>query len=157
MTLAYLLGRLVDWSQRRAVAVVVLALIAAGLGAAYSTTHLGISTDTDAMFPATLPWRQHAIALERAFPQFQSLLVVVVDSRIPEAAGAAAAQLTRALAVDHAHFQGVRDPGALPFFGKEGLLFLPKDKLEALLNRMISAQPLLGQLVADPTGRGLFS
>lgn len=157
MTLANLLGRLVDWSQRRALAIVLVAVLAAILGALYSASHLGISTDTDAMFPQSLPWRAEQIALEREFPQFRSLLVVVINSHIPEAADATARQLTRALAADHTHFVHARDPSALPFFGKEGLLFLPKKQLEGLLNRLISAQPLLGQLVADPTGRGLFS
>jgi uncharacterized protein len=157
MTLATLLARLVDRSRRHAVLVVCIGLLAGLLGGLYSATHLGIITDTDAMFPSSLPWRQQQIALDRAFPQFQNLLVVVVDSAIPEAADATAAALVQELGNDHAHFLTVREPGALPFFNKEGLLFLSEAELRPLLDRLITAQPLLGQLVADPTGRGLFA
>jgi hopanoid biosynthesis associated RND transporter like protein HpnN len=157
MSLATLLARVVDWSRRRAGLVVAAGLLAGVLGCFYSATHLGIITDTDAMFPSSLPWRQQQIALDRAFPQFSNLLVVVLDSRMPEAADATATALVQQLSRDHAHFRTATDPGALPFYGKEGLLFLSDAKLRPLLNRLVTAQPLLGQLVADPTGRGLFS
>jgi len=157
MTLASLLARLVDWSRRRAALVVCAGLILAVLGGLFSATHLGIITDTDQMFPSSLPWRQQQIALDRAFPQFSNLLVVVLDSRVPEATDSTAAALVAALARDPAHFRSARDPEALPFYGREGLLFLSEPKLRSLLDNLITAQPLLGQLVADPTGRGLFS
>ncbi len=157
MTLATLLARLVDWSRRHAALVVAAGVLLAALGCLYSAANLGIITDTDQMFPSSLPWRQQEIALERAFPQFSNLLVVVLDSRIPEASQATAAALVKALDQDPAHFRSARDPEALPFYSREGLLFLPEPKLRALLDNLITAQPLLGQLVADPTGRGLFS
>ncbi len=157
MTLASLLARLVDWSRRHAAIVLCTSLALAVLGGLYSSSHLGIITDTDQMFPSSLPWRQQQIGLDRAFPQFSNLLVVVLDSPIPEARDATAAALVRALRQDPAHFLTARDPEGLPFYGKEGLLFLSEPKLATLLNNLITAQPLLGQLVADPTGRGLFS
>ena len=55
------------------------------------------------------------------------------------------------------HFQSVRRPDASPFFDKNGLLFLDLPQLTAIMDRTIDAQPFLGQLVADPTARGLFS
>ena len=61
------------------------------------------------------------------------------------------------LAADHAHFRSVRRPDASPFLRKEGLLFLDEKQLEQLLNGTIDAQPFLGQLVADPSARGLFA
>ncbi len=45
----------------------------------------------------------------------------------------------------------------MPFLDKEGLLFLPQKQLSALMDQTIDAQPFLGQLVADPSARGLFS
>jgi hopanoid biosynthesis associated RND transporter like protein HpnN len=157
MTLANLLARLVDWSRRHAAPVFCAGLILAGLGSLYSVGHLGIITDTDQMFPSSLPWRQQQMALDHAFPQFSNLLVVVLDSPIPEASDATAAALVQALRSDPAHFLSARNPQALPFYGQEGLLFLSEPDLRSLLERLITAQPLLGQLVADPSGRGLFS
>ncbi len=157
MTLASLLAELVDRTRRHAALVVAIGLLAGVVSGLYAMNHLGIITNTDEMFPKSLPWRQRQIALDRAFPQFHDLIVVIIRSRIPEAADATAKALVRALARDRVHFVSASDPAAIPFFGKEGLLFLPEAKLRPLLDRLISAQPLLGQLVTDPTGRGIFA
>ena len=55
------------------------------------------------------------------------------------------------------HFRSVRRPDSSPYFEKNGLLFLDPPQLTAIMDRTIDAQPFLGQLVADPTARGLFS
>jgi len=41
-------------------------LLAVGCGL-YASRHLGVNTDTDQMSSASLPWRQRAMALDRAF------------------------------------------------------------------------------------------
>ena len=137
---------------------VVLAGILLGAGAGvYASHHLGVNTDTDRMFSSSLPWRQRAMAMERAFPQFQGLLVAVIDAKQPEAAQETARDLAHALAADHTDFTTVRRPDASPYFQREGLLFLSTPELTHLLDRTIDAQPFLGTLSADPTSRGLFS
>ena len=147
----------VDFCRRFAVWAVLAGVVLAGASGIYARHHLGIDTDTDHMFAASLPWRQHQEALGRAFPQFQGLLVAVIDADVPEEADATAQALAQALAKDHAHFSMVRRPDASPYLRREGLLLLPTDQLTDLLNRTIDAQPFLGKLAADPTARGLFS
>jgi hopanoid biosynthesis associated RND transporter like protein HpnN len=132
-------------------------LLLAGLGGGYAARTLGVTTDTDQLFAASLPWRQRQIAFDAAFPQFRNLLVAVIDARIPEQADATAAALAERLGADSAHFLSVRRPDASPYLAREGLLFLDTKTLGALLDRTIDAQPFLGQLVADPTARGLFA
>ena len=136
---------------------VLVGLLLAVFAGWYSAGHLGVTTDTDQMFSASLPWRQRAIALHREFPQFQDLLAVVIDAKEPEEADATAAALADTLAADHTHFKSVRRPDASPFLSREGLLFLDTKQLEGLMNRTIDAQPFLGQLAADPSARGLFA
>ena len=155
--LQHALVGLVDRSRRHAWFVVIAGMLLAGASGLYASRHLGISTDTDQMFAASLPWRQHAMALSRAFPQSQGLLVAVIDGDTPEAADATAQGLAHALSDDHTHFTEVRRPDASPYLRKEGLLLLPVQQLTDLLNRTIDAQPFLGKLAADPTVRGLFS
>ncbi len=123
----------------------------------YASRHLGVNTDTDQMFSASLPWRQRAMTLDRAFPQFQGLLVAVIDANVPEEAEETARDLTRALTADHTDFSMVSRPGSSPYLSKEGLLFLSTPELTDLMNRTIDAQPFLGTLSADQTSRGLFS
>ena len=148
---------LVDRSRRHAWFVVLVGMLLAGASGLYASRHLGINTDTDQMFAASLPWRQHAMALSRAFPQSQGLLVAVIDGDTPEAADATAQGLALALSGDHTHFMTVRRPDASPYLRKEGLLLLSVPQLTDLLNRTIDAQPFLGKLAADPSLRGLFS
>jgi len=146
-----------DFSQRHALGVTLGGLLFAVLAGFLAVSRLGVSTDTDLMFSPSLPWRQQAEELNKNFPQFNNLLVAVVDAKEPEEADVTAAALADAVAKDHVHFNTVRRPDASPFLHREGLLFLDTKQLSDLMDRTIDAQPFLGQLVADPTARGLFS
>jgi hopanoid biosynthesis associated RND transporter like protein HpnN len=157
MNLQNLLAGLVDRCQRHAALVVLGGVLLAALSVYVASTRLGVSTDTDLMFAPSLPWRQEKVAFDKAFPQFHDLLVGVIDAQAPEEADATAAELAAKLAADPAHFRTVRRPDASPYLRKEGLLFLDQDQLQTLMDSTIDAQPFLGQLVADPSARGLFA
>jgi len=131
----------------------VLAVVAGGLAA----TRLSVTTDVGTLFDARLPWKQRTAEMARLFPQFEHLIVAVVEADEPEEADATAAGLAEALGRDKAHFATVRRPDSSPYFDQEGLLFLDVPALTQLLNQTIDAQPFLGQLAADPSARGLFS
>src|SRR5215469_13010227 len=156
MTFPALLVGLVDFCRRNALSVVLASLFLVIFSVWYATGNLGITTDTDQMFAASLPWRQRAETFKKMFPQFRDLLVAVIDAKEPEEAESTAASLAQALAGDREHFLSVRRPDASPFFQREGLLFLDTPQLESLTDRMIDAQPFLGELAKDPSARGLF-
>jgi hopanoid biosynthesis associated RND transporter like protein HpnN len=135
-------------------------LIAAFLAAASlwaTQTYLGVTTDTGGMFAKTLSWKLRSDALAKLFPQNDDLIVAVVSGRIPEEAEATAAALADRLRQDHTHFQLIRQPDTLPYLQKNAFLLISTEDLTEILNRTIDAQPFLGQLVADPSLRGLFS
>jgi len=155
--LTRLLVRLVDLSRRFSFPVVCGGVLLAIFAGWVASLHLGVSTDTDLLFKDTLPWRQRAAEMNRDFPQFRDLLVAVIDARIPEEADATAAELAARLSADTTNFRTVRRPDANPFLEKEGLLFLQPKQMSALMDQTIDAQPFLGQLVADPSARGLFA
>jgi uncharacterized protein len=157
MNVEKLLAAIVALSQRHARAVFVAGLILLGLSLEISAAHLGITTDANLLFSSELPWRQKAILLSREFPQFNDLLVVVIDARTPEEAEYTADTLAKALATDNAHFNSVRRPDAFPYLTREGLLFLSGKQLETELDGIIAAQPFLGALARDPSARGLFT
>jgi len=152
-----LLAGVVDFSRRHALYVLPGGVLLAAFAGWFAATHLGVSTNTDLLFSQSLPWRQRAIEMNKDFPQNTNLLVAVVDARILEEADATAAELARRLAAETQHFTGVRRPDANPFLQKEGLLFLDTKQVSALMDQTIDAQPFLGQLVVDPSARGLFS
>lgn len=152
-----LLVGVVDFCRRNALFVTIAGVLIAAFSVWLAYNHLGVTTDTELMFARSLPWRQHQIAYEKEFPQFNGLIVAVVSAQEPEEADATAAALAQKLAADHQHFISVTRPDSSPFFSKEGFLFLDTKQLTTLMNKTIDAQPFLGQLVADPSARGLFS
>jgi len=156
MTFQHLLVGLVDLSRRNALRVVIAGTVLAVFAGWYADRHLGINTDTDDMFAASLPWRQRAELFKSLFPQFRDLLVAVIDAKEPEEAEATATALAERLAEDQIHFLSVSRPDASPFLKQEGMLFLDTPQLESLLNRTIDAQPFLGELAQDPSARGVF-
>ena len=134
-------------------AALALALVCLWLAA----NRLGVTTDTSTLFSASLPWRQRSMAIDRAFPRQQDLLVAVVSGATPEEAEETADALAAALTPDSAHFKWVNRPDNSPYLVRNGLLFLDVPTLTTLLNATIDAQPFLGELAADPSLRGLMS
>lgn len=154
--LSILIARLVDFSHRFALTLVLLAfLMSLGLGW-YDAEHFKMNTDTNQLISADLDWRKREAAVEKGFPQKSDLLIVVVDGDTPDAAENAAESLTRKLRAMPERFLQVVRPDRIPFFLKNGLLFLPKDEMNTILDQMIQAQPMLGILGSDPSLRGFF-
>lgn len=155
--LTSLIIRIVDASRRYAALVIAASLLMTlGLGW-YTATHLTINTDVNQLLSEDLPWRQQEKALEKAFPQKVDNLVIVIDGATPDEAENAAAKLADRLRTLPQQFTFVERPDAIPFFRKNGLLFLSKEELSATLDQLIQAQPLLGMLATDPSLRGLAS
>ncbi len=149
-------GHIVEFARRNAAAVVLAALLLSVGGGFYAATHLTIDTNIENMLPTNLPWRQNEVALDQAFPQNDSLLVIVIDGQTGDHADRAARGLADKLRAEPDLFRYVRQPDGGEFFDTNGLLFLPVAELEALSEQLIAAQPLIGNLSRDPSLRGLF-
>lgn len=154
--IARLIAALVDLSRRNAAAVAIAVLALALAAGWWAATHLAIDTDLDHMLPANVAWRQSEAALDRAFPENNNLLVVVIDARTPELADRAAHQLTARMRAEPQYFHYVREPDGGPYFEQNGLLFLSVNELQAMSDKLIAAQPLIGSMAQDPSLRGLF-
>jgi hopanoid biosynthesis associated RND transporter like protein HpnN len=151
-----LIVSLVGTSRRHALAVLGGYVVLLVLGLGYARGHLGIDTNTDDLFAASLPWRQEQMVFNKAFPQFNDLIVAVVRDATPEGADATAKALAAGITADKTNFKDVTRPGTGDFYDNDGLLLLPQDQLASLLNSIVTAQPFLGQLSADPSAAGLF-
>lgn len=155
--LTNLIVHIVDFSRRFAVMIIVLSLIiATGLGF-FVAYNFKINTDINQLISGDFDWRKKEKELEHAFPQKTDITLIVVDGDTADAAENAATQLTAKLSAMPDKFSFVQRPDSIPFFRKNGLLFLPKDDVSAALNKMVEAQPLLGALSTDPSLRGFFS
>src|SRR3984893_1541222 len=135
-------------------ALAILVTIASGY---YTATHFAINTNTNEFISARLQWRQNLIALDKAFPQRDDQIVVVIDGATPELAEAAAQSLTDRLKRRPDLYQSVVRPEGGPFFNQNGLLFLPVADLKQTMNGLHKAQPFLMALARDPSLRGIVT
>jgi hopanoid biosynthesis associated RND transporter like protein HpnN len=148
--------RLVQLSIRRPWAVILAFCLVAAVCAGYFTRHVAISTDSKKLMSDSLPWRQQEAAIDLAFPQRINRIVAVVDAATPEAADEAAGALTKALTPRKDVIQTVERIDGDEFFERNGILFLSLDEVRRDTADLISAQPFLGTLAADPTLRGVL-
>lgn len=147
----------VERARRFAWPIILGAVLLTAAAGDYTATDLGMNTDSNALLSSDLPYRQNLKDYEKAFPQLQDNLVVVIEANSPDQAEDAANALADRLRHDDAHFEDVFSPSGDPFFRREGLLFLETKELQDLSDRLAQAQPLLGSLVVDRSLRGLFS
>jgi uncharacterized protein len=154
--IAATVARIVDFARRHAWWVMAATLMLTVVAGILAAERLSIDTDIEHMLPANVGWRQDEFALDAAFPQNNSLLVVVIDGKTPDLAERAAETLAARMREEPQFFESVRQPDGGPFFDQNGLLFLPQPELEAMSQDIVSAQPMIGSMAHDPSLRGLF-
>ena len=147
---------LAEHSARWPGLVLALSLVLSALSGWGLVTHLGISSETDDLFDAELPFRQRDRDFQRAFPQLDDVVLVVVDAPSDTRARDTVRWLAAELRADPERFQDVFVPGDGPFFSRNGLLYLEEDELEELVDDLALAQPFLAELSRDRSLRGLF-
>jgi uncharacterized protein len=150
------IDRSVAFCARRHWLVIALGLFLAAISAVYAARHFAINTNINDLLSAQLPWRQHEIDFQRAFPQTVELIIADVQAPTPEAAKAAARELEKALADKPDLFRSAADEFDSAFFRKNGLLYLPPDRIEQSTTPLVKAKPLIAGLVSDPSLRGLL-
>src|SRR5499433_1742585 len=148
--------RLVQLSSRYAWPTILTFLLLAVVSATYFTRHFAIVTDSKELLSSSLPWRQQERMLHDAFPQRIDQIIAVIDASTPEAADDAADALVNGLAARSDVIRSVSRPDGGEFFERDGILLLGLDEVQHSTADLISAQPFLGMLAADPTLRGVF-
>jgi hopanoid biosynthesis associated RND transporter like protein HpnN len=151
------LARVVQAACERPLVTLLVSLALAAAALVFTVGHFNMTSDTTKLISAKVGWRQREIAFSNAFPQSGDTTVIVVDGATPELAEAAAAALTARLEPDRKLFLSVRRPDGGPFFEREGLLFLSAPEVEATTEQLVSAQPFLGTMAADPSLRGVMN
>ncbi|MCS3902929.1 hopanoid biosynthesis associated RND transporter like protein HpnN [Methylohalomonas lacus] len=151
-----ILTRWMQYALHYRLIIVLLMIVASGLSLAYTVNNLTVNTDTRDMLSRDLGWRQLDLAYEDAFPMYVNNIVVVVEAPTPDQATDAARHLGQQLHADGGEYEEIYQPGELEFFRTGSLLYLDRDELQALADRLARIQPFLGQLTDDPSLRGLF-
>jgi hopanoid biosynthesis associated RND transporter like protein HpnN len=150
------IAQVVRLSTRFAWLVIPVFLIMAILCVSYLSHHFAITTDSSKLLSSSLPWRQQEIRLDQAFPQRIDRIIAVIDAATPEAADAAADSLLNDLSAHSDVFRTISRPDGGQFFARNGILFLSVDEVRRNTAELITAQPFLGTLAADPTLRGVL-
>jgi hopanoid biosynthesis associated RND transporter like protein HpnN len=136
--------------------VVSLALLLTLASGWYAANNFAINTNTDDFISASVPWRQNEIAYDKAFPDQNNQIIVVVDGQTPELAQAAARDLTAKLDGHPNLFKSVLQPDGGPFFAQNGLLFQSTEQVQQAIGGLERARPVLGIIASDPSLRGVF-
>ena len=135
--------------------VVAASLVCGALSIQFAAGTLGINTDTANMISAELPWRQDFIRYRDSFPIRDRNILILIDAPTPRQADDFASALADVLRRDPDRYSAVFLAGDGEFFERNGLLYLSVPELEALADRLASAQPLLGLLQSRFNGAGL--
>ena len=154
-TLNGAIGRIVQFCTTHIWPVLLAAAILAVACGAYAARHFNINADVTQLISSDLPWRQRELAYDRVFGQGTDLIVAVVDAPNAELANAATNALVDRLKPQTGLFQSVESVSTSDFFVRNRFLFLPTEEVAGLTGRLARSGPLLGQLAADPSLRGV--
>jgi hopanoid biosynthesis associated RND transporter like protein HpnN len=153
--LARIVLKTIDFAIRRAWVVITVSALLTFASIVYAASNFAITTDINKLISPDLPWRQREAAYNKAFPNY-NLLLVVVNAPTSELADRATATLADALAKRTDRFKSVSRPPAEAFFERNGLLFQSPEELAKTTAQLAQAEPIVHDLSADPSLRGLM-
>ena len=123
----------------------------------YTATHLVLDSDTMNMLDPELSFRQQKADFNKAFPQMDGILVIVIEAKEAAQTRGVADQLTEILQQEPNLYRSLYQPGNGPFFARSGFLYLDTEELWDVDEKLTEAEPFLGTVAQDPSLRGLFS
>src|SRR5579871_5124525 len=146
--------RIVDFCARHAWSMIAIGVVLMLGTAAFDVTRFSINTDVESLISQNLPWHERQAQLNRDFPQRG--ISVVVSAPTAENAELATDQLAKALENDTGLFRSVGQPDSGDFFERNGLMFGSVSDVKKTVEGLGNARPLLSQLAADPSLRGIM-
>ncbi len=111
---------------------------------------LAINTDSSDMIDPHEPFRIVGERVKRLFPLVKDQVLIVLRGDNPDRLDALAGQLVSSLASRKDIIEDVYAPTVDPFFMREALLLMKRDRLDELITRLGQGAPLLQELVNKP-------
>ncbi|MBE1237735.1 MMPL family transporter [Phaeovibrio sulfidiphilus] len=155
---SFIASMVVSWVRtvRKAPVICLFAVVLlTGLSAAYAVHSFSIRTDTESMLSSDLPFQKNQARFTSFFPDMGDELVVVIDAADAGLAEQASHILVSSLSQQKSVIVSAVDFEDLPYFRKNGLLYLSTKELGSLSDDLARAQPFLSVLAADPSLHGL--
>jgi len=149
-------SRLFAFVARRPRLILTLALLFSAASVIYTKKNMEFLTGRDDLMPRNAPFQVDYQAYRREFGD-QEEIVAVIESDDAEKTTRAADVLYQRLNREPGLFRDVFYPGGLPFFRKNGLLFMPLEDIQRLRHTLTMAAPVLKDLAASPSVQTLFT
>jgi hopanoid biosynthesis associated RND transporter like protein HpnN len=149
-------SRLFAFTAQHSRLILCLALLLSAVSVVYTIRNMEFLTGRNDLMPQNAPFQVDYRAYRAEFGD-QEEIVAVIESddaeRVSRAADAIYAHLIRQKGV----FREVFYPGGLPYFRKNGLLFMPLEEIRQLRSTLTLAAPALTDLAAAPSVQTLFT
>ena len=133
-----------------------LALLLSALSLWFTSQRMEFLTGRDELMPANTAFNRDFQTFRAEFGDMEDI-VVVIESADASAAGAFGTRLYQALQKDREQFSDIFYPYALPFFQKNGLLFMSLADIKELHRNLSLAAPVLKDLSREPKVATLFN
>ena len=146
-----LLQRWVGWVARRPVSTLAVVALLTLASSAVTFARFQMNSDTGSLIRQDAPFRERYAEFQRAFPQFDETLLVVVTADGLDLATEAAGRLAAALRERPEHFSSVYTPTLEPFTQSRALYYLEPEDLEEWVDALATAQPALAELNRNPS------
>ncbi len=149
-------GRLFTFVAKRPRLILALALLLSALSVFYTKQNMEFLTGRDDLMPRNAPFQVDYRAYRAEFGD-QEEIVAVIESDDAEKSTRATDALFERLNREKGVYREVFYPGGLPFFRKNGLLFMPLEDIQRLRQTLTMAAPVLKELAAAPSVQTLFT
>jgi hopanoid biosynthesis associated RND transporter like protein HpnN len=145
--------RIVEFCTRHPWRVLIGAAVIAAAAGAYAVDHFAITTNVNNLLSSKLPSREREAQYDKVFSN--RTIVAVVTAPTPELVEQAADRLTARLTARHGPIRDAWQADGGAFFERNGLLYLRPDQLRQSVQGLTRAAPIIGELAADPSLRGV--
>jgi len=136
--------------------VLALALLLSAISLWFTSQRMEFLTGRDDLMPQNTAFNRDFREFRAEFGDMEDI-AVVIEGGDAERVGAFGSRLRDALAKDKGRFSDVFYPYALPFFQKNGLLFMPLEDIKGLHRNLSLAAPVLKELSSAPSVQTLFT
>ncbi|MBI5655980.1 MAG: MMPL family transporter [Geobacter sp.] len=141
---------------RRPRLILACALLLSLLSVVYTWQRMEFLTGRDDLMPKNTQFHRDYRAWRAEFGDMEEI-VVVIESNDQEKAGRFGEELQARLQKRKDLVQEIFFPFDMPFFKKNGLLFMPLEDLQSLRDNLLLAKPVLKELAAAPSVQTLFT
>jgi uncharacterized protein len=149
-------GVLFSTASRHPWLVLCVALLLSALSLWFTSQRMEFLTGRDDLMPKNTSFNRDFHDFRAEFGDMEDI-VVVIESADSSSAGAFGQRLYDVLSRDKEHFSDLFYPFALPFFQKNGLLFMPLADIKELHRNLTLATPVLKELSKKPSVQTLFT